>query len=73
MIVAMWIGIAFALLAGGVGMTFLLGSLLPAEFSQRVQEHGRFAGLGASVSDEVAGKRTKARAPKLGTRTADAV
>lgn len=52
--------ITVALVLAGGALTFVFGTLLSAPFLERVQGHGRFAGLGSSQSqsDADSGKRT---------------
>ena len=45
-----------ALLAGGVGMTFMLASAIPEAVLQHAQDHGRYAGLTGSDQGGSTGK-----------------
>lgn len=45
---ALLLGLALGLVSFGVGVTFLIATRVPTLVLVRAQEHGRFAGLGAS-------------------------
>ncbi|MGT2490874.1 hypothetical protein ACU4GD_11015 [Cupriavidus basilensis] len=51
---ALLLGLALGLVSFGVGVTFLIATRVPTLVLVRAQEHGRFAGLGAS--QETAGR-----------------
>ncbi|KWR77152.1 hypothetical protein [Cupriavidus sp. IDO] len=61
--------LALALIAVGVGMTFLLATRVPMDLLVTAQEHGRFAGLGSNQEDAGVGRARPARtvgvAPQL--------
>ncbi|MBB1633393.1 hypothetical protein [Cupriavidus sp. UME77] len=53
-------GLAFGLIALGVGVTFLIATRVPTPVLARAQEHGRFAGLGASQETAGIGRASPA-------------
>jgi len=61
------LGLALGLITFGVGMTFLIATRVPTPVLARAQEHGRFAGLGASQETTGVGRPRPAAgvAPQL--------
>ncbi|MGO4330517.1 hypothetical protein AB4Z48_31740 [Cupriavidus sp. 2TAF22] len=59
------LGLALGLLTLGVGVTFLIATRVPTAVLVRAQEHGRFAGLGASQEKAGIG-RPRAAATGIG-------
>lgn len=57
---ALLLGLAFGLIALGVGVTFLIATRVPTPVLARAQEHGRFAGLGASQETAGIGRASPA-------------
>lgn len=53
---ALLLGLALGLIALGVGVTFLIAVGVPTLVLVRAQEHGRFAGLGASQETSGTGR-----------------
>jgi hypothetical protein len=67
MSITLLITMGIVLLAGGVGMTFMLASAIPEAVLQHAQDHGRYAGLtggdqgGSSGKPVTAGARNGSR------------
>jgi len=73
MSIALLVVIGFALVAAGVGVTFMIASAVPQDMLQRAQDHGRFAGLAADDHNGGSGKRVVARRPQMGNRAINAI
>ncbi|SAL57082.1 hypothetical protein AWB68_02790 [Caballeronia choica] len=73
MSIALLIVLGIALVAAGVGVTFMIASAVPQSMLQRAQDHGRFAGLAADDQNGGSGKRVAAGQPNLGNRTINAI
>ncbi len=63
MSIAMLIVFGIALVATGVGVTFMIASAVPQPMLQRAQEHGQFAGLAADDQNGGSGKQVSAGRP----------
>ncbi|MGE8365453.1 hypothetical protein [Cupriavidus sp.] len=57
---ALLLGLALGLVSFGVGVTFLIATRVPTLVLVRAQEHGRFAGLGASQETAGVGRASRA-------------
>ncbi|KDP87969.1 hypothetical protein ACU4GI_00785 [Cupriavidus basilensis] len=57
---ALLLGLALGLVSFGVGVTFLIATRVPTLVLVRAQEHGRFAGLGASQETAGVGRASPA-------------
>ncbi|GAB5095324.1 hypothetical protein P9250_14355 [Caballeronia sp. LP006] len=73
MSIALLVVIGFALVAVGVGVTFMIASAVPQDMLQRAQDHGRFAGLAADDQNGGSGKRVDASRPHMGTQVINAI
>ena len=73
MSIALLVVVGFALVAAGVGVTFMIASSVPQSMLQRAQDHGRFAGLAADDQNGGSGKRVDARRPHLGNQAINAI
>jgi hypothetical protein len=73
MSIALLVVIGFALVAAGVGVTFMIASAVPQDMLQRAQDHGRFAGLAADDQNGGSGKRVVARRPQMGNQAINAI
>ncbi len=73
MSIALVVFLGIALVAMGVGVTFMIASAVPQAMLQRAQDHGRFAGLAADDQNGGSGKRVSAGQPHLGNRTINAI
>ncbi|WP_454726461.1 MULTISPECIES: hypothetical protein [Cupriavidus] len=60
------LGLALGLVTFGVGMTFLIATRVPTPVLARAQEHGRFAGLGASQETTGVGRSRPATTSPAG-------
>jgi hypothetical protein len=69
MSITLLILMGIALLASGVGMTFMLASAIPEAVLQHAQEHGRYAGLSGSDQGGSTGKQAAAGARNLRPQT----
>ncbi|WP_250453117.1 hypothetical protein [Caballeronia sp. ATUFL_M2_KS44] len=73
MSIALLVVIGIALVAVGVGVTFMIASAVPQDMLQRAQEHGRFAGLAADERNGGSGKRVAANRPQMGNQAINAI
>ncbi|WP_051180437.1 hypothetical protein [Caballeronia insecticola] len=73
MSIALLVVVGFALVAVGVGVTFMIASAVPQNMLQRAQDHGRFAGLAADDQNGGSGKRVDARRPHMGNQAINAI
>jgi hypothetical protein len=73
MSIALLVVVGFALVAVGVGVTFMIASAVPQSMLQRAQNHGRFAGLAADDQNGGSGKRVDARRPHMGNQAINAI
>ncbi|ODV42011.1 hypothetical protein AWV79_30750 [Cupriavidus sp. UYMMa02A] len=55
--VVLWIAGALVLMALGATVTYLIGMAVPEPVFERAQQHGRYAGLGASTHNRRGGGR----------------
>jgi hypothetical protein len=63
----------FALVAVGMGVTFMIASAVPQDMLQRAQNNGRYAGLTADDQNGGSGKRIDAGRPHIGTQVINAI
>ncbi|MDR5856885.1 hypothetical protein P9239_05015 [Caballeronia sp. LZ062] len=73
MSIALLVVVGIALVAVGVGVTFMIASAVPQDMLQRAQEHGRFAGLAADDQNGGSGKRVVADRPQMGNQAINAI
>ena len=73
MSIALLVVVGFALVAVGVGVTFMIASAVPQDMLQRAQEHGRFAGLAAQDQNGGSGKRVAVARPQMGNQAINAI
>ena len=73
MSIALLVVVGFALVAVGMGVTFMIVSAVPQNMLQRAQNHGRFAGLAAEDQNGGSGKRVDARRPHMGNQAINAI
>ncbi|QSN63528.1 hypothetical protein [Caballeronia sp. M1242] len=73
MSIALLVVVGIALVAMGVGVTFIIASAVPQDMLQRAQEHGRFAGLAADDQNGGSGKRVVADRPQMGNQAINAI
>ncbi|WP_250473511.1 hypothetical protein [Caballeronia sp. GAFFF1] len=73
MSIALLVVVGIALVAAGVGVTFMIASAVPQDMLQRAQEHGRFAGLAADDQNGGSGKRVVANRPQMGNQAINAI
>jgi hypothetical protein len=73
MSIALLVVVGFALVAVGMGVTFMIVSAVPQNMLQRAQNHGRFAGLAAEDQNGGSGKRVDAGRPHLGNQAINAI
>ncbi|WP_250534950.1 hypothetical protein [Caballeronia sp. AZ10_KS36] len=73
MSIALLVVVGIALVAVGVGVTFIIASAVPQDMLQRAQEHGRFAGLAADDQNGGSGKRVVADRPQMGNQAINAI
>jgi hypothetical protein len=73
MSIALLVVVAFALVAVGMGVTFMIASAVPQDMLQRAQKHGRYAGLSADDQNGGSGKRIDAGRPQMGNQAINAI
>jgi Na+(H+)/acetate symporter ActP len=73
MSIALLAVVGFALVAVGMGVTFMIASAVPQDMLQRAQNNGRYAGLTADDQNGGSGKRIDAGRPQLGNQVINAI
>ncbi len=73
MSIALLVVVGIALVAVGVGVTFMIASAVPQDMLQRAQDHGRFASLAADDQNGGSSKRIDAGRPQLGNQAINAI